>query len=134
MDDSDDLDDRIRLIEERLSVGKRVVDRGGVRVSTRTETHIETAQVTLEDTNVEVEHVPAGRFVDAAVGPVVDGELTILPVYEERIVVEKRLWLVEEIHIRQRRVAREVEIPTELRRQVAVVERLEPDDLQTINI
>lgn len=134
MDDSDDLDDRIRLIEERLSVGKRVVDRGGVRVSTRTETHTETAQVTLEDMNVEIEHVPAGRFVDAAVGPVVDGELTILPVYEERIVVEKRLWLVEEIHIRQRRVAREVEIPTELRRQVAVVERLEPDDLQTINI
>ena len=131
MHERDDREDRIEVLEETISIGTRAVDRGGVRVSTRTETVTETARATLTDLAVEVEHVPAGRFVDAAEGPRVDGDLTILPVYEERLIVTKGLWLIEEIHVRQRRATREVEIPVDVRRQAAFVERLAPDDPST---
>ena len=120
-------EDRIALVEERAVIGTRASDRGGIRVATRTEILRETLRVPLEDVSVEVERVPVGRYVDAAEEPRVDGDLTVLPVYEERVVVEKRLFLVEEVRIRRRRVPREAEVPVELRRQVAEVERLPPE-------
>lgn len=123
-------EDRILLAEEVLSVGKRRVDRGGVRVSTRTETRTEAVRVALEDVAVAVERVPQGRFVEAAEGPRTEsspeGEVTILPVYEERAVVTTRLWLVEEVRLRRRSSRREEEVPVELRRQVASVEPIAP--------
>ncbi|HVG49685.1 MAG TPA: YsnF/AvaK domain-containing protein [Rubellimicrobium sp.] len=116
----------IERIEERAVIGKRVVDAGGIRVSTRTETHQDVVRDTLEGVAVEVERVPVGRFVDAAEAPRVEGDVTILPVYEERLVVEKRLYLVEEVHVRRQARNHEVEVPVELRRQALDVERLPP--------
>ena len=45
---------------------------------------------------------------------------------EEVLVVEKRLMLVEEIHIRRVATTEEVSIPVELRKQRASIERDEP--------
>ncbi|TNC50202.1 DUF2382 domain-containing protein, partial [Rubellimicrobium rubrum] len=118
----------IQRIEERATFGKRVVDQGGVRVSTRTEVQTETLRDILQDVTVEVERVPVGRFVEAAEAPRTEGDLTILPVYEERLVVEKRLFLLEEVHVRRQARSHEVEMPVEVRRQVAEVERLAPLD------
>jgi stress response protein YsnF len=119
---------RIELVEERVVLGKELRDVGGVRVSTRTEVATEMVADTLQETAVEVEHVPVGRFVDAAEEPRVEGDVTVVPVYEERLVVEKRLYLVEEVHLRRVTRSREVEVPVEIRRQVAQVERLPPMD------
>lgn len=121
-------EDRIALVEEQAVLGKRVVDQGGVRVTTRTELIPETVRDVLTETSVEVERVPVGRFVEAAEEPRVLGDVTVVPVYEERLVVEKRLYLVEEVHLRRLVTTREVELPIELRRQEAHVERLPPLD------
>jgi stress response protein YsnF len=121
-------DDRIELVEERVRLDKELRDVGGVRVTTHTELATETVVDTLQEMAVEVEHVPVGRFVDAAEEPRVEGDVTVVPVYEERLVVEKRLYLVEEVHLRRVTRAREVEVPVEIRRQVAQVERLPPMD------
>jgi stress response protein YsnF len=125
-----DIDDRILVAEERAVVDVRRRDTGGLRVATRTTSGTEELRVALEDVSVEVERVPVGRFVTAAEPPrteaTPDGEVTVLPVYEERPVVETRLWLVEEVRILHRRRSREEVIPVELRRQVAEVEQLEP--------
>jgi len=118
----------IERIEEHVTLGKRLLDTGGVRVSTRTEVATQTIQDTLQDTAVEVEHVPVGRFVEAVEEPRVEGDVTVVPVYEERLVVEKRLFLVEEVHLRRVARTREVEVPVEYRRQVVHVERLPPQD------
>ena len=82
----------IELAEERVLLGKRLVDRGGVRVASRTELVEEAVQATLSEQVVEVERVPVGRFVERAEAPrtevTAEGEVTVLPVYEERIVTE----------------------------------------------
>ena len=46
------------------------------------------------------------------------------PVLEEILVVEKQLFLKEELHVRRRVIEDQVEIPVCLRKQRAVVERL----------
>jgi stress response protein YsnF len=50
-----------------------------------------------------------------------------VPVLEEVLVVEKRLVLKEELHIRRRATTETVEVPITLRKQRAVVERIDPD-------
>ena len=49
--------------------------------------------------------------------------MTIVPVLEEVLIVEKRLVLKEELRIRRSRSQETEEIPVRLRKQRAVVER-----------
>jgi stress response protein YsnF len=56
-----------------------------------------------------------------------EGDLTIIPVVEERLVVTRELYLREEVHVRRIRRQESVEIPAETRRQTVRIERLSPD-------
>lgn len=121
------LDDVLTLAEERAFVTKRRYESGVVRVRTVTEERDHIERAALEFETAEVTHHPVNQFVDAMPQPREEGDLTILPVVEERLVVEKRLFVTEEIHIRRVRRTEDVELPVSLRRQHAVVERLDPD-------
>jgi len=116
----------LALAEEVLKVGKREVVTGRVRVRTETETVETTARAELEGETVEVTRVPCERYVDEAPPVRTEGDVTILPVVEEVLVVETRLLLKEEIHLRRTKTRETVEIPATLRRQHAVVERIDP--------
>ena len=116
----------LALAEEFVSIGKRRVVTGRVRVRTQTETVETTAGAELEGETVEVTRVPCDRYVDQAPPVRTEGEVTILPVVEEVLVVEKRLVLKEEIHVRRTATRETVEIPVTLRRERAVVERIDP--------
>lgn len=116
----------LTLAEEVLTVGKRQVVTGRVRVRTETETVETMARAELEGETVEVTRVPCDRYVDEAPPVRTEGEVTILPVVEEVLVVETRLLLKEEIHLRRTKTREQVEIPVTLRRQHAVVERIDP--------
>ena len=119
-------EETIALAEEVLKVGKREVVTGRVRVRTETETVETAARADLEGESVEVTRVPRDEFVEAAPPVRTEGDVTILPVVEEVLVVETRLLLKEEIHVRRTATRETVEIPVTLRRQRAVVERIDP--------
>ncbi|TQN59155.1 DUF2382 domain-containing protein [Agrobacterium tumefaciens] len=119
-------EEKLSLIEEQLVVDKLAVSDGRVRVSTKTDFVTEIAEARLDSENVEVTRVPIGREVQEAPSVRTDGDVTIVPVMEEILVVEKRLMLVEEIHIRRVATTEDVSIPVELRKQRATVERTEP--------
>ena len=53
----------------------------------------------------------------------IEGDVTIIPVFEETVVVEKKLTLKEEIHIRRRSATEIFETAMTLRRQRAEVTR-----------
>lgn len=119
------------LVEERLSVAKDVVETGRVRVRTAVEERRVWVREDLESIDAEIERVPLDRMVESAPESRTEGDVLILPVLEEVLVVEKRLRLVEEIRIRQRRSTRSVETPVDLRRTSADVERTTPDTRPT---
>ena len=117
----------LQVIEERLAVSKRRVRRGTVVVSATTENVEEIAEVELDRYRVEVTRVPIDRVVDEAPLARAEGDTTIIPIIEERLVVVKQLVLKEELHIRhviERHVQRE---PVTLRRQRVTVERRDGD-------
>jgi stress response protein YsnF len=113
------------LVEETATVHKRAVVTGKVR--TVTDTVEELARANLQSAAVEVTRVPVDQVVDTAPEIRTEGDVTIVPVLEEVLVVTKQLVLKEELHIRRRVGAETVEVPVTLRKQRAVVEREAPD-------
>jgi uncharacterized protein (TIGR02271 family) len=117
----------ILLHAEDFAVARRSVAGDTVRVETTTRTRDHHIDEPLSHARVQVERVPIGRTV-AAIPPVrEEGDTTILPVVEEVIVVERRLILKEEVHIRPVQVAeRHTEIVT-TREQTAEICRTQAD-------
>jgi stress response protein YsnF len=68
------------------------------------------------------------RIFDEAPETRTEGGVTIVPVLEEVLFVEKRLVLKEELHIRRQATTETVEVPVTLRRQRAIVDRAPGSD------
>ena len=67
-----------------------------------------------------------GRVVDEAPAARAEGDTTIIPVIEERLIVVKQLVLSEEVNIRHALERREICELVTLRRQCAVIKGLDP--------
>jgi stress response protein YsnF len=117
-------EDVISVVAEELHLTKQPVVTGRIRVRTTTNTVEEVARADLTSESVEVTRVPVGREVDQVPAIRTEDDVTIVPVVEEILVIEKRLVLKEELHIRRRIETEAVAVPVELRKQTATVERL----------
>ena len=113
----------VPVIEEELEVGKRRVEGDRVSVRTVARERTELVEQPLESMEVEIERIAIDREIDTAPEIRNDGDTTIIPVVEERLVVEKRLFLREEIHVHRRRVVTQFRQNVTLRSQEVVVER-----------
>jgi uncharacterized protein (TIGR02271 family) len=118
-------EEAIPVVEETARIDKREVQTGRVKVHTVVETSEQMVREALSSQNVKVTRVPVDQPVTTV--PVIRTEngITIVPVLEEILVVEKRLILREELHIKQEVSHETVEVPVSLRKQRAVVERVD---------
>lgn len=114
----------IPVIEEKLQVGKEVVETGKVHISKRVHEEEETIGVPLSQEEVKVERMPVNKYVEKAPpGIRQEGDTTIISVLEEVTVVEKRLMLVEEVHISKHKENSISEQKVKLRKEEVVVDR-----------
>ena len=114
----------IPVLAEELTVTKRRVQTGGVRVRKLLHERQEVVDILLLKEHVDVRHVMIDREVDAPLPVRREGDTTIIPIVEEVLIVEKRLPLKEEIHItRHTRTERHQERVT-LRHEEAQIEEL----------
>ncbi len=120
-------EEALPLLEEELRVHKRSVPTGKVRVRSVPESVEEVARAILEEQHVEVTRVPIGQEVASPPSVRTEGDVVIVPVLEEIMVVEKRLVLKEELHIRRHITHGTVEVPVTLRKERGVVERVTND-------
>jgi len=81
-------------------VTKQVVETGKAVVQKTVSERDEVVDALLARHDVSVERVPIGRVVGEVPPARQDGDTWILPIMEEVLVVEKRLVLKEELHIR----------------------------------
>ena len=72
---------------------------------------------------VEIERVPIDRTVDVVPPIRQEGDITIIPVVEEIVVVERRLVLKEEVRVRRMSKKEQHQETVVLRQQEAVVTR-----------
>jgi len=122
----------IPVVEERLDVGKRTVELGALEIHKTVEQFQDSRHLPLSFDQLDVEHVAVNRPLDAPLEPRYEGDVLIIPVMEEVLVVEKRLMLKEEVRISKRQVVRDQQINETLRREH--VEIVPPNnDLVNVN-
>jgi uncharacterized protein (TIGR02271 family) len=128
---ADRSDVRVPLVEEQLSVAKREVETDRVRVRTVVDAEEVLVEETLSTGHVDITRIATDREVAAAPAPYEDGDALVISVVEERLVVKKRLFVVEELRVTRSSLDEAVSIPVALRRMRAVIERDDPDQLAT---
>lgn len=114
--------ERLELAEEELHVGKRERTRR-LLIRKAVETRTEDIEIPLEHTEVEVTRVPVDKPVSERPETRTEGDVTIIPVLEERLVVETRLFLKEELHVRSKTTREVFRDRALLREEVATLER-----------
>jgi stress response protein YsnF len=117
----------VPLRAEELVISRRRLEGEAVRVATLTREREQQIDEELRHDRVEITRVPIGRRVESAPPVRAEGDVTIMPVLEEIIVVERQLILKEEIHIRQLRTTKRHRETVVLREQDAVITRGEAE-------
>ena len=120
----------IPLVEERLEVGKRRVESGRVKVRVAVDRREEMVPAELAHDQVQIRRIPRNVAVIELPGVRLEGDTTIIPVVEEQLVVEKRLVLVEEIHVIRRTETSVEQVPVTLLSERAEIEREERNVLE----
>ena len=115
-------------VEEHVHVRTVARETGRVVARTVTDSREEPVDGAGWRETVHVEHVPVGREVDAVEPPRDEGGVTVIPIYEEVLVVQKKLVLREEVRLTTRREPLGGPTRVTLRRQRVEVERLPPSD------
>jgi stress response protein YsnF len=113
----------IPVIEERVVIGTEQATTGTVRVRTMTheEEHAIDEPVRIND--VVIKRVPVDRWTDEPVADRIEGETRIISIHREEIIVQRRLHVIQEVHVAlRRREERHREIVRTQQTQV-VVER-----------
>ncbi len=89
--------ERLEVVEEQLVVGKREVDRGGVRVRSYVTEKPVHEQVTLRKEHVNVERNPVDRAVGGGAGDAFQDRTIEMTETSEEAVVGKQARVVEEV-------------------------------------
>ena len=124
--DSSDFERTVELREEELVPHKEFREVGQVTVRTEVEEFPGRLEVDAFREEVEVEHVPVGQVVSEKVAPWEEDGVLIVPVYEEQLVVTKRLLLREHLRVRRVGTTERRLFEDTLRRERLVIE--DPDD------
>ena len=118
-----DADQHIELLEERLEIDKRVVTLGRVFVDTKVETQHHVVEAMLRHDEIDIQRVPVGQVVDSVPPMRQEDDVLIVPIVEERLVVEVQLFLKEELRVSKSIVAEKVSKIIPLRSEHAIINR-----------
>ena len=113
----------IPVLRETLRVSKREVETGRIVVHKTVTERDEAVEMLLKRTDVSVERIPVNRVVTEAPASRQEGDTLIIPILEEVLVVEKRLMLKEELHIRKDNSERTVHETVRLRSEDVRIEQ-----------
>jgi uncharacterized protein (TIGR02271 family) len=114
----------IPVIQETMQVGTRIVETGKVHISKKVteETAVENFLETSEQITVERKQI--NQYVETAPpASRQEGDVTIISVVKEVLFVEKRLMLVEELHVTKHKVQENKKVTATLRKEEVTVER-----------
>ena len=114
----------IPLIEEHLVLEKRIVETGKVRLHKTVETFEEQLNEPLAVRTFDIERVVLNKVIDAAPDIRQEGETTIYPLVEERLVLTRQLVLKEEVRVTRRLTERRDQQVVTLHREHMTVERV----------
>ena len=113
----------IPVVEERVVISKRTVPTATVRLHKGVHEYDQTINESLAVRTFDVERVVLNQVVETAPAVRQEGDVTIYPLVEERLVLTKELVLREELRVTRRDTERLETRTVHLQREVMTVER-----------
>jgi uncharacterized protein (TIGR02271 family) len=120
----------IPVIQEQAMVTKRVVETGKVKISKHVREYEELVDVPHFQDEVRIERIAVNQFVDEAPEVRTEGNITIIPVMEERYVIEKKLFLTEELHVVNERKETHTPQTVKVLKEEVEVKRMSPSEIR----
>ena len=111
------------MIEEQVQIGKQTVTTGMVRLHKATESFNQTVGLPITRTGWEVERTPIGQLYGERPEVRQEGDVTVFPLVEDRLVAKREYFLIEEVRVRRVETTTERTASVELKRDVLTVER-----------
>ena len=116
----------IPIAREEASVSREVVETGVVSVRKVVRERVEVIDEPMLHDEVDIDYVTVNREVDAPEPPREEGDVLVIPVYEEVVTVRRQWILKEEVRLRRREVQTRHREEVVLREEQAQVERRPP--------
>ena len=113
----------LHVFQEKVNIDKKTVVSGKVVIQKKVYEEEEIVAVPVAHEEVEIKKVAVNKYVETAPGVRHEGDTTIIPVIKEVLVVEKKLLLVEEVHVTKHVVQQTKEHTIALRKEEIEVER-----------
>jgi len=113
----------LNILQEEANIDKKIVESGKVYIHKKVQETDEEISVPVSHESVTIKKVTVNKYVDVA--PLVrnEGNTTIIPVIKEVLVIEKKLLLVEEVHVIKEVIESTEEHTIPLRKEEIEVER-----------
>jgi uncharacterized protein (TIGR02271 family) len=119
----------IPVVQEEIQVGKREVQRGGVRVYSRVvETPVQES-IGLREEHVNIERRPVDRAIDPSQANFVEGSFEVRETAEEPM-VQKTARVVEEVVVGKEVTQRQQQVSDTVRRTEVQIDKLAGDQTQ----
>lgn len=107
----------IPVIEEQIKIGKKVVEKEKYQIKKTVSQEDFSEDVPTTHEHVEIRRVEVNKYIDTMPDVRKEGNTTIIPVVKEVVVVEKKLVLVEEIHVTKSREEVVVNVKDKIRKE-----------------
>ncbi len=116
----------IPILEEHVKVSKKVVETARVNLSKTVQERIESFEIPLKEEEIVVTRVPKNELIDTIpAASRYDGDVMIIPILKEVAVIEKRIMLVEEIHVSKKQTEKTETREVTIRKEEINVTRTE---------
>ena len=114
------------VMEEHLTVGKQEIETGKVTVTKKVHSEQQVVDIPVVEEEVDVQRIPFNQYIESTPPAVrYEGEKTIIPILKEVLVVEKKLVLVEEVHITRKQNHSTISQQETLRQEEVIVNRVD---------
>jgi uncharacterized protein (TIGR02271 family) len=112
----------LNILQEEASIDKKIVESGKVYIHKKVQETDEEISVPVSHESVSIKKVTVNKYVDVAPSVRNEGNTTIIPVIKEVLVIEKKLLLVEEVHVIKEVIEKTEEHTIPLRKEEIEVE------------
>ena len=122
----------VNVLEEQARIEKEHVEKGKLRITKKVNEETETVTVPVTSEEATIERIPVNKIVETVPQVRHEGDTIIIPVVKEVTVVEKKLLLVEEVHVKKHTIKKEEKRTIPLRKEEVIIERI-PSPAKKLN-
>ena len=115
----------IPVIEEKIRIDKEKMETGRFKISKKVHHEEVTEDISVSEEELTVERKEFNIFVESAPPIREEDDVTIISVVKEVLVVEKKLMLVEEIHLKKHKNERTVSVQETVRKEEVNISKTE---------